>query len=207
MLAHLSSFIIHLISSLGYAGVLLLMLLEAALIPIPSEITLPFAGFLAQKGTFILPLVIAVAVAGDTIGTLILYAIGFYLEENVILGFLDKYGKFILVSRHEYNTVMKWFQKRGAIIMILGKLLPGFRTIIGLPAGLSEVPPLKAILYTLIGSIIWCGGFTYAGFVLGKNWDKLHPIFQKFEIVIVVVMLLGILWYINHKLKIVRFKR
>src|SRR5690349_9178044 len=132
MLEALSALIIHLIQTLSYFGVFLLMTLEAALIPIPSEITLPFAGFLAQKGTFILPLVMLAGILGDVFGTLILYILGVYLEENVILRILDKYGKFFLFSRNEYNTIMRWLKTKGAVIIILSKLVPGFRTVIGL---------------------------------------------------------------------------
>ncbi|MDE2588793.1 MAG: DedA family protein, partial [Patescibacteria group bacterium] len=133
MLEQLSGLIIHLIQTLSYFGVFLLMMLESAFIPIPSEITLPFAGFLAQQGTFNFFGVVVVAIAGDIVGTLIAYAVGFFLEETVIVGLIERYGKFILLSKREYDHVMHWFQKRGAIIITVGKLLPGFRTIIGLP--------------------------------------------------------------------------
>lgn len=181
------------------------MMLESALIPIPSEVTLPFAGFLALKGTLSLPFVIIAGTAGDVVGTLIAYALGYYLEETVILGLIKKYGKFILISEHEYNRVMDWFAKRGNIIITISKLLPGFRTIIGLPAGLSEVPLAKTIGYTLLGSIIWCAGFSYLGFVMGAKWSALDPYVRKFQIVIVLVGLITVLWYINHKLQIIKF--
>ena len=156
MIQVISTLIIHLIQSIGYLGVFLLMTLEAALIPIPSEITLPFAGFLAQKGTFILPLVMLAGIAGDVLGTMILYALGYFLEENFILKLLDTYGKFILISRDEYNTVMKWFQKKGSIIIIVCKLLPGFRTIIGLFAGISEVFCKSIWIYYLgVSYLVW----------------------------------------------------
>ncbi len=205
MLEQISSFIIHLIQTFSYFGVFFLMMLESAFIPIPSEITLPFAGFLAQQGAFNFTIVVLSAIAGDVIGTLIAYAVGFFLEETVIIGLIEKYGKFILLTKREYDHVMHWFQKHGAIIIMIGKLLPGFRTIIGLPAGLAETPLLKTVLYTLIGSAIWCTAFTYAGYTLGNNWKSLDPVFRKFEIVIVVVVIAGILWYVNHKLKIVKF--
>lgn len=207
MLEQLSGFIIHLIQTFSYFGVFFLMMLESAFVPIPSEITLPFAGFLAQQGTFNFFLTVIAAVLGDVTGTLIAYAVGFFLEETVVIGLIERYGKFILLTKREYDHVMHWFQKHGTIIITIGKLLPGFRTIIGLPAGLSETPLLKTILYTLIGSVIWCTAFTYAGYVLGNNWKALDPIFRKFEVVIVAVIVLGILWYINHKLKIIKFKK
>ena len=207
MLEQLSSLIIHLIQTLGYFGVALLMTLEAALIPIPSEVTLPFAGFLAQKGTFSLPIVMLAAILGDTLGTMLLYGIGFYLEEEVILKILDRYGKFVLFSKREYEHIMHWFQKYGTIIITIAKLLPGFRTVIGLPAGLSETPFWKALSFTLVGSAIWCVTFVYVGYALGTKWNSLEPIFRKFELVIGVVIVVGLLWYINHKIKLIKFKR
>lgn len=205
MVEQLSTLIIHLIQNLGYAGVFLLMTLESALIPIPSEITLPFAGFLAQKGTFVLPLVIAAGTLGDIFGTMVLYFLGLYLEESIVERLVEKYGKFILLSKHEYETVMRWMKTKGAFIITIAKLLPGFRTVIGLPAGLSETPFWKALGFTTLGSVIWCSSFVYVGYALGAKWNSLAPVFRKFEVAIGVVFVLGALWYINHKLKIVKF--
>src|ERR1700691_6214439 len=102
MLSSLSGFIIHLIHSAGYFGVFILMMCNSALIPIPSEVTMPFAGYLTQTGSLSLPLVILTGATGDVVGALIAYAIGYYLEENVILTLINKYGKFILLTKHEY---------------------------------------------------------------------------------------------------------
>jgi len=207
MLEVLSGFIIHLIQAAGYLGVTFLMTLESCFIPIPSEVTLPFAGFLAQKGTFSLPLVIAAGVIGDTLGTMIAYAIGYFLEETLIVGLIHKYGKFILFSKHEYETVMKWFQRHGNIIITIAKLLPGFRTIIGLPAGLSEVKPLTALGYTLLGSIIWCTGFVYLGYSLGSKWNSLEPIFRKFELLVLLIILAAVVLYVMKKFDLLGKKK
>lgn len=207
MLEALSGLIIHLIQTAGYLGVTLLMTLEACFIPIPSEVTLPFAGFLAQQGKFALPFMIAAGVIGDTLGFMIAYVIGYYLEENVILNLIHKYGKFILFSKHEYETVMKWFQKHGNIIITIAKLLPGFRTIIGLPAGLSEVKPLKALGYALLGSIIWCTAFVYLGYTLGSKWNTLEPVFRKFELAILLLILAAVVVYIMKKFDLIGKKK
>lgn len=207
MLEALSGIIIHLIQTTGYLGVTLLMTLEACFIPIPSEITLPFAGFLAQQGKFALLLMIVAGIVGDTLGFMIAYAIGYFLEENVILELIHKYGKFILFSKHEYETVMRWFQRHGNIIITIAKLLPGFRTIIGLPAGLSEVKPLKALGYSLLGSIIWCSIFVYVGFSLGSKWNSLEPVFRKFELVILLAILAAIVLYIMKKFDLIGKKK
>lgn len=207
MLELLSSFIIHLIQTAGYLGVALLMTLEACFIPIPSEVTLPFAGFLAQQGKFVLPLMITAGVIGDVLGFMIAYAIGYYLEETVILNLIHKYGKFILFSKHEYETVMKWFQRHGNLVITIAKLLPGFRTIIGLPAGLSEVKPFKALGYALLGSVIWCSAFVYLGYSLGAKWNSLEPVFRKFELVIGLVILVLVVFYVMKKFDLIGKKK
>lgn len=207
MLEALSNVIIHLIQTAGYLGVTLLMTLEACFIPIPSEVTLPFAGFLAQQGKFTLPLIIIAAVLGDTLGTMIGYAIGYYLEEHVILGLIHKYGKFILFSKHEYEVVMKWFEKHGSVIVVVAKLLPGFRSIIGLPAGLSEIPVAKMLVFTLVGTLIWDTAFVYLGYSLGSKWNTLEPLFRKFEFIILLVILAGVVFYLSKKFDLIGKKK
>src|SRR6266702_287685 len=113
MIAQLSSSIIHLIQSAAYPGVFFLMLLESALIPIPSEVTMPFAGFLAHQGQVNFLLIVLLGTLGNLAGSLIAYAVGFYLEDHVILALVKKYGKFILLREHEYERALKWFDKYG----------------------------------------------------------------------------------------------
>lgn len=205
MLGQLSGLIIHLIQSLGYAGVFLLMTLESALIPIPSEVTMPFAGFLAQGGYLNVWLVVLTGAIGNLVGSLLSYAIGFYLEESVILSLVRRYGKFILISEHEYTRAVRWFAKYGNPIAFFSRLLPAVRTFISLPAGLAEMNIWQFSLYTFFGSLLWSGVLTWIGYYLGKNWNSLEPYFRKFQLVIIVVIIVGVLWYINHKLKFVKF--
>ena len=205
MIEQLSGLIIHLIQNLGYAGIFLLMTLESALLPIPSEVTMPFAGFLAQGGYLNFWIVVFVGALGNLVGSLIAYAIGFYLEESIVLGLVKKYGKFVLISEHEYTRAVSWFAKYGNPITFVSRLLPAVRTFISLPAGLAEMNIWKFSIYTFVGSFVWSTFLTWIGFYLGTKWNSWEPYFRKFQIVIVVVLVLGILWYINHKLKIVKF--
>lgn len=206
MLSSLPSLIIHLISQAGYLGVFILMTLESVLLPIPSEVTMPFAGFLAQSGQLSFWLVVLTGTLGNLLGSLIAYAIGFFLEESIILGFIKKYGKFILISEHEYTRAVAWFAKYGNPIAFFSRLLPAVRTFISLPAGLSEMNIWKFAFYTTLGSFIWSTFLTWIGFYLGSKWNTWEPYFRKFQLVIIVLLVLGVLWYINHKLKIVKFK-
>lgn len=201
MLNGASGLIIHFIQSAGYFGVFFLMLLNSALIPIPSEVTIPFAGYLAQNGTFSFLLVGLFAAFGDLVGALIGYAIGYFLEEKVILSLIDKYGKFILLSKHEYLRAVSLYKKYGSGITFFSRLLPGVRSFISVPAGLSEMNIWKFILFTFLGSLVWCFALTYVGFYLGAHWDSIGPVYRKFQIVIVTIFVLLVAYYIYHKTK------
>lgn len=201
MLAHFSTIIIHFIQSTGYFGIFFLMALESALLPIPSEVTMPFAGYLAQTGALSLPLVIFIGAIGNLVGSLVAYAIGYFLEEKVILSLIDKYGKFILLSKHDYTKAVSWYKKYGSGITFFSRLLPAVRTFISLPAGLAEMNIWKFSIYTFIGSLVWSFVLAYIGYYLGAHWDSIGPIYNKFQLVIVLVFVLLVAYYIYHKLK------
>ena len=207
MLENLSGLIIHLIQSAGYVGIFFLMTLESALLPIPSEVTMPFAGFLVHMGQFNFWAVVFIGALGNLLGSLLAFALGYYLEEGLIVSHIEKWGKYILVSKHEYLRAVHWFQKYGNTIAFFSRLLPAVRTFISLPAGLSEMNVFKFGIYTFLGSFIWSTFLTWIGFYLGSKWNLIHPYFQKFQLVVIVLLIIGILWYINHKLKIFKFKR
>ena len=205
MIETISTLIIHFIQSAGYIGILILMTLQSALIPIPSEITMPFAGFLVGQGQLNFILVVLCGATGNLIGSLISYGIGFFLEENIILNWLKKYGKFLLLSENEYRHSTKWLQKYGAPIIFFGKMIPGVSTFIALPAGLAEIKLWKFSLYVFFGSLIWSTALTFIGAYLGSKWNTLGAYFHKFELIIVIAMVFAVLFYVNHKLKIIKF--
>lgn len=203
----LTGIIIHLISSTGYLGIFVLMTLDSALIPIPSEITMPFSGFLVGRGELNFALVVFAGTLASIAGSMIGYYIGFFLEETVLLNLIRKYGKILLLTEHDYHTSKKWFDKYGDKIVLIGRLIPGVRTFISLPAGMFEMDIKKFLIYTTIGSAIWTTALTYVGFSAGKNWGFLEPIFKKLEIGIAILAVFAVLFYINHKLKIIKFKK
>ena len=201
MLSSLSSLIIHLIQSSGYMGVFILMTLESALLPIPSEVTMPFAGYLAQTGLLSLPVVVLVGAIGNLVGSLIAYAIGYFLEERVILTLVKKYGKFILLSEHEYMRAVSWYKKYGSSITFFSRLLPAVRTFISLPAGLAQMNIWKFSMYTFLGSLLWSSVLAYIGYYLGAHWDSIGPIYNKFQLVIIVIIIVVVGYYIYRKLQ------
>jgi membrane protein DedA with SNARE-associated domain len=205
MLEQLSAFIIHLIQSMGYFGTFLLMFLSGALIPIPSEVTMPFSGYLASKGIFWLPFVIMVGAFGDLLGSLIGYFIGLILEEEVLIKFIRKYGKFILISEHEFNKARDWFSKHGGKVVFIGKFIPGIRTYIALPAGISKMKLWKFCIFAFSGTLVWGGFLAYVGYYLGKNWQLFGAYFRKFEILIFIILIVTFLYVINSRLKIIKF--
>ncbi len=207
MLETLSGLIIHLIQSTGYLGILILMILNASAIPIPSEVTLPFAGFLANIGSLSLILVILTAILGDLIGSIIGYSIGYFLEENLLLSLIRKYGKFILITEHDYHKATGWISKYGSPIVFVGKILPGVKSFMSVAAGISEVKFVKFVIANLLASTVYVSLVTYFGFYLGSQWKNIGGYFRQFEVVIVVLLILGVLFYINYKLKLVKFKR
>lgn len=204
MIEALSGFIIHLIQSSGYFGVFLLMTLESALIPIPSEITMPFAGYLVTTGKFSFIAVVFVGALGNLVGSWIGYAIGYFLEETIIVSLIKKYGKFILLSIDEYKHSLRWFNKFGDKIAFVSRVLPAIRTFISLPAGLAEMNFWKFSVYTFLGSLIWSFVLTYIGFYLGSKWESIGGYFHKFDLILAVLLIFAILFYVNHKLKIIK---
>ena len=203
MLEHLSSLIIQLIQTTGYIGVFVLMTLESALVPIPSEVTMPFAGFLVNKGALSFPMVVFAGAFGNLVGSLIAYYIGFYFKQSFIVKMINKYGKFLLITEEDYKTAVSWFHRYGISVVFFSRLLPAVRTFISLPAGHAKMSLWKFSAYTLVGSLLWSFVLTYIGVYLGSQWHSFEGYFRKFDLLIIVVFVLLIALYVNHKLHIV----
>lgn len=201
MLEIIGSTIIHFIETLGYFGVFLLMTLESALIPIPSEITMPFSGSLVVLGTFNFWIVVLVGTIGNLVGSLLAYWLGWWGGETVVRTVIVKYGKYFLISEQEYDQSERWFRKHGEIIVFISRVLPILRTFISLPAGVAKMKLVKFIAYTTIGSFIWAYILTSIGVVLGNNWESLQVYFHKFDLVIVGAGVIFVIWYIRRKWK------
>ncbi len=207
MLENLTGIIIHLIQSSGYPGIFVLMVLNAAAIPFPSEVTLPFSGFLASAGKLSITLVIITGILGDLVGSIIAYGVGFFLEEALLLNLIKKYGKLILVTEHDYEKTTQWIKKHGAPVVFVGKMTPGIKSFISVAAGITEIKFVKFVIGNLLASIIYVTIVTNIGFYLGSKWNSIGGYFKKFELVIVIFIVLAAVWYVNYKLKIFKFKK
>jgi len=191
----ISAFIIATISTLGYAGIVLLMAIESACIPLPSEIIMPFSGYLVYTGRFNIWLVSVAGAFGCVVGSLVAYWIGMYGGRPLI----EKYGKYILVSNHDLDLADRWFDRFGEVIVFVSRLLPAIRTFIAFPAGVARMNLKKFIIYTFAGSLPWCLGLAYVGQKLGEKWDKdprLKTLFHRFDFVIAILIVLAVTWWI-----------
>lgn len=192
ILTNIINFIVHVISAGGYAGVAGLMAIESAAIPLPSEIIMPFAGFLVWQGRFNLLGVAIAGGVGSVIGSAITYAIGRYGGRPLV----ERYGKYILISPHDLDIADRFFQRFGGLSTFIGRLLPVVRTFISVPAGIARVNFVKFLIYTFIGSVIWSGLLAYLGLKLGPAWLSLRDKIHGLDYVIVGLILLGVAWWI-----------
>jgi membrane protein DedA with SNARE-associated domain len=192
ILAYLSGFIISTISTLGYPGIVLLMAIESACIPLPSEIILPFSGYLVLSGRFNLWGVALAGALGCNLGSLVAYYAGALGGRK----FLIQYGKYVMVSRREMDMADRWFENYGQWTVFFARLLPVIRTFIALPAGIARMNFWKFHVYTFLGSFPWCLGLAYAGYEMGAHWEMLRIYFHKFDFVIGALLVLGAAAYL-----------
>jgi membrane protein DedA with SNARE-associated domain len=197
VISALAGFVIATISALGYGGIVLLMAIESACIPLPSEIIMPFSGYLVFTGNLKLWGIALAGAVGCVLGSLLAYWIGSYGGRPLV----EKYGKYVLISHHDLALAERWFSKHGEITIFIGRLLPVIRTFIAFPAGVARMNLSKFNLYTFIGSFIWCYALGWIGMKLGENWDTLGTYFHRFDALIGAVLAAGAVWYVWRHLK------
>ena len=195
ILALLAHFIITTISTSGYLGVTFLMAIESACVPLPSEIIMTFSGYLVHAGRFRLLCVATAGALGCNLGSVVAYWAGAYGGRP----FIEKFGKYILLSRHDLDRTTHFFEKYGSITVFVARLLPVVRTFIALPAGIARMPKLRFHIYTFLGSWPWCFVLAYAGMRLGQSWDtdpRFKEIFHRFHTAVVLLLLVAIVWFV-----------
>jgi len=197
ILSTVANWIMNVISSTGNLGVVLLMAIESANIPLPSEIIMPFAGFLVSKGVLNLWWVSLAGGVGCVIGSIASYYLGYWGGRPLI----EKYGKYILISHHDLDLSDKWFAKYGEITVFIGRLLPVVRTFISFPAGIAKMHFYRFIIYSFIGSFIWSLFLAYIGVKLGENWESIRKYFHGLDWVILALIIIGLVWYIARHIK------
>ncbi|MBQ7287532.1 MAG: DedA family protein [Candidatus Gastranaerophilales bacterium] len=197
ILITLVNWIESVINQMGPWGIALLMAIESCNIPLPSEAILPFAGYLVTKGTFSIHIAALFGAIGCVLGSVPSYYLGYFGGRK----FVEKYGKYFLVSRHDLEIADKWVEKYGDLSFFICRMLPVVRTFISLPAGILKARKRTFFLYTFVGSLIWSYLLVWVGVKVGENTEALKHIWHKFDAVIIVACLVlgGI--YIYHHVK------
>lgn len=192
LFAAIAAFIVAVIQGLGYSGVALLMAIESACIPLPSEVIMPFAGYLVSRGVLNLWGVSAAGAIGCVLGSVLAYYVGAWGGRPLV----ERYGRYVLISRHDLELADRFFERWGQWAVFIGRLLPVVRTFIAFPAGVARMPMLPFVVYTFVGSFVWSLGLAYVGVLLGDNWDTLRVYFHRFDAVIAVLLLAGVIWWV-----------
>jgi membrane protein DedA with SNARE-associated domain len=192
ILAALFVFIQSLIAAMGPAGIAVLMAIESACIPLPSELIMPFAGYLVFLGKMNLFVVATAGAVGCNLGSLVAYEIGAYGGRPLV----ERYGRWILMGKHELEWADHFFARWGYLAVLIGRLLPVIRTFIALPAGIARMPRGRFHIYTFLGSWPWCLALAWFGMKMGQNWRTLGQYLHRFDLVISIFILAGIVWFV-----------
>jgi membrane protein DedA with SNARE-associated domain len=176
------------VRDLGYPGVFVLITLESTLVPIPSELVMPFAGFMASQGEFSLPVILLINSVAALLGSGLCYWIG------VVGGkpFLVKYGKYFLVRQHDIVRTEAFFARHGKKTILIGRFLPVVRHVISVPAGIARMPLPAFFLQTFLGSTIWGGALIVLGYFVGSNWETFAKPLKRVDLLIGVILVLGL---------------
>jgi membrane protein DedA with SNARE-associated domain len=197
IIALVAVWIMSVISTMGYGGVMLLMAIESACIPLPSEIIMPFAGFLVSKNELTLFGIALAGALGCVLGSIPAYYVGMFGGRPLA----ERYGKYLLINKKDLDWADNAFAKHGQLIIFLGRMLPAVRTFIAFPAGVARMNMTKFVIYTFIGSFIWCGVLGYAGMKAGENWESLKVYFHQFHYVIIAAGVMFVIWYLRRHFK------
>jgi membrane protein DedA with SNARE-associated domain len=190
----LVNFIVHFIDHTGYVSITVLMALESMIAPVPSEAVMPFAGFLIEEGRFTFFNVIFFSTLGSYIGSMISYYIGDYGGRPLV----EKYGKYLLLQKHDLDFTEKFFAKRGDITILISRFIPVVRHLISIPAGMGKMNLVKFSIFTIIGAGLWNSFLTYMGFLLKNNWARVAKYSHIIDIV-VLMLLIGFILYFGYK--------
>lgn len=196
----LALFTTAVISAMGYGGVVLLMGIESACIPLPSEIIMPFAGYLVYQGQFTLHGAALAGAVGCVAGSIPAYYVGMYGGRPAI----ERWGRYVLVSHREMEFADRLFARWGQWVVLVGRLLPVIRTFIAFPAGVARMDMTRFVVYTFAGSYPWCLGLTWVGMKLGEKWnqdERLRAAFHRFDLAIGVALAALVVWFVWHKVR------
>jgi membrane protein DedA with SNARE-associated domain len=200
LLDNVRSIIEQIIGTLGYGGIALLMVIENVFPPIPSELVVPFAGFLISRGEMNFIAVVIASSIGTLIGTTFLYYLGRWLGEERLRLLLRRYGRFLFFPESSYDKALVAFHKHDKAVVFWSRLVPGLRSVISLPAGVAKMPLPRFLLYTSLGTVIWNTLLAAGGVLLGNNWSQMMNFVDRFKyIVLPIIAVLIIVWIVRQR--------
>ena len=197
MFSSLASWVQDVIEQLGYLGVALLVVAENVFPPIPSEIVLPFAGFVARRGSDSVVIMILAATVGSVVGALIMYWIAAVIGDDRLHAFTRKFGKWVQIRESDLTKAEEWFDRHAMAAVLVGRCVPLIRSVVSIPAGFRRMKLVPYMLYTFVGSLVWNIALVGAGALLGDNWERVGSyvgVFQWAVIALVVVAVARFLW-------------
>jgi membrane protein DedA with SNARE-associated domain len=201
MVTAILEFLAHVITTsidrAGYLGIVLLMGIESACIPLPSEVIMPFSGYLVFLGRFKLLWVAVAGALGCNLGSLVAYYVGSWGGRPLV----ERYGRYVLITRHDLAMADRFFARYGDWAVFLARLLPVIRTFIALPAGIARMNVVRFHIFTFLGSFPWCLALAYAGLRLGEHWPRIRDYFHRFDTLLGFVIVIGAIWFIHHRWK------
>jgi len=186
----------------GYPVLFVLMMFESMVVPIPSEIVMPFAGFLLAKGTFTWAGVVIFSSLGSLVGSLLSYWIGLYGGRS----FLLKWGKYVLLDKEHLIKTEKWFKRRGSITIFISRFIPVVRHLISIPAGMAKMNIWLFMFYTLIGATIWNLILVYIGIVLNQQWHVVTSYTGIIDIIVLGILVLFVVWFVYKQIKVRKYR-
>jgi membrane protein DedA with SNARE-associated domain len=201
VLGDLAAWVQDVIEQLGALGVALLVILENVFPPIPSEIVLPFAGFVAQRGDGSVSVMILAATVGAVIGALVLYAIAALIGQVRLAAFIERFGRWFGVKPTDLARAEAWFDRHAVAAVLLGRCVPLIRSVVSIPAGFRRMRLVPFIVYTAMGSAVWNTALVGAGAVLGNQWDKVEPYVAVLQYVVIAVIVLFVVCFALKKLR------
>ena len=193
----LSELFTAVIASTGYLGIFILMTLESMVAPVPSELVMPFAGFLVADGKLNIWLVIIASVFASITGSLISYFVAYFGEKELV----HKFGKLFFLDKEELDWTQQWFQKRGSTTILISRFIPVIRHLISIPAGLARMDLKKFVLFTAVGAAAWNTFLLWVGIKLRERWTLVHTYSSQLDVLIVAVIVVAAAYYVYRHLK------
>jgi membrane protein DedA with SNARE-associated domain len=199
LVGRLGETIQEVIRAFGYIGIMLVMAAENLFPPIPSEMVMPFAGFMAREGSFDIWLVILAGMIGSVIGALALYYFGAWANETVIRRFVRRWGRYAFISENDLDVSLRYFNRHGELVIFFGRLIPLVRSLISIPAGMDRMPLPRFLFYTVLGTTLWSAMLAFLGWFLQANWGLVAGYIEQYQRVVLVLIALAVVIFLYFR--------